>query len=416
MVNRYKLFFNILFIALCLFLIGALLSNRFPLESSPRVSDLKYITEHHPEDQLFQELMQLDERIIESDVRFPENRENKEPCREDWQSMNDSLLLLQNGRILAEFYTLLRQKYLSDFSLPDRSARTALNQELTASEKVCYPGKLVHLLETQAELNGGEGDGQSVQAVEGLSAIARAFCQNPTMISLLGGMRILSIRNRILLNKHLLMPGDNFTALNPSREELRFSLLQAVWNEYRLMECLTLSSDLEGSMDTLAEQWGTRMLLNREQTVGYFFDDFRRFEQCLNSGLLEKRSELKRFNKRNPLHLILNPVGKLLVEVSSPYPYNIQKKLCVLLWQNHAAELLQVLWQNGETLSKQRADSICESLHLINPATGKGYDTDETGHLILMKNSAEMALFKPDELEELSGFPVILPLLSHNSR
>lgn len=413
--NRYKLIFNILFFALFLFLVGALLSNRFPLESSPRLSELKYITEHHTEDRILQELMQLDGRIVEPDVIVPEGGKDKEPIPEDLQTMNDSLFLLQNGRVLAEFYTMLRQKYLSDFLRSDQSARIPLNQELTAGEKDYYPGKLVHLLEIQAGLDGGVDQGNSIQAIEGLRAIAGVLCQNPTILSLVGGLRILSIRNRILLHSQIIMP-ENFSELNPSREELQFSLLQAVWNEYRLMECLTLSDDLEGSMDTRMKKWGTTMLLNREQTVGYLYTDFLRFEQCLETGLLERSPDLIRFNKYNPLHLILNPVGKLLVELSSPHPYKLQKRICMMVWQNHATEMLQALRHRDETLSKQHTQALCESLHLMNPATGESYEIDESGNLILLIHGEKTAGFKPDELEELEGFPVVPYSPSHNNR
>ena len=395
--RQLKWFSSLIVLGLLLVFTLALLSNRFPISRSPRIVEMRLVTEKLPEDRLLEEL-----RILGSQIEHGTTYDEFDP---------DLMMVLMNGRVLAGLNLLFHQTYGGEFLIDGRHSRTPQITRISDPMPDFLPFKEINML-LLSQMRVDLTNGRQAEALETLSILQQfglALIQNPSMVELMMGLYAFMDLNGLILENHLLLTEDQVANM-PSTEFLMQSLNQAFFQEMVLLENLTLSDDLEGGFQNDFKFWGARFLINREQTVGFLFQDFRNFQAGLKEGTLNPAVNPQRFNKMNPLHLFFNPIGRILVEVGKPDPMLFQTKVTMAIWQTDALRLLQDCWAKRIDVSQETSQAAVMSLNLNNPVTLKPYEVDVDGKLILLpQKDSRYAEFNADSLKKLERFPVSFP-------
>jgi len=380
------------------------LKNRFPMNTVPRLSEMSLLEDKLESDHLFQELETIAASIHELKgdlsgipLSIPENDLN--------------MHILQNGSVLASFHLLFRQKYMADLSIEGQHSRTPMIQ--TFNDPFPAFGKwrdLSDLLLCQAhhKLKNGLTE-EGCDALEAVSQINLAILQNPSMVELMLGLNRASQFNRYLVQsgQSLCVETDHWI---PESLLLLKGYEQALYGEYVLMENLFESEDLQGSVRSAFVEWGSKFLFNKEESIGYLSEDFSANQQAFKEGILRKPDFGHRFNRKNPLHWFFNPVGRIMLDVGTPNYFKFSLRVYISIWQSDATRLVISLRSLEQEQNQANTMAAVARMSLINPLTCQPYSVSEDGRLELLPfDSEKWDLFEAKYLDELSGFPVVLP-------
>ncbi|PIE91166.1 MAG: hypothetical protein CR997_02400 [Acidobacteria bacterium] len=391
-----------LILILFLFVLAAVVYNRFP-EKSARLNQWNKVEQKREDDHLFERLENIGSR-----VNF-EDRTTYDPLGMSENELN--MILLQNGSALASFYALYHRDYTGVLTIESNHSRTYRLESHSDPVPNYRPWQnLVRLLILQAHHHFiNEREEQGLEALGAASQLIQAMLQNPSMIELIMGLYQSNELNKYLVQSGRLYPEICLSWI-PDPAFIIESLDQALYCEFLLMENMIESGETLQSMKS--DQLGSAAVLffNKEQSIGFLIENYRKHHQCLEKSLLVQPQREPHFSKTNPWHWFSNPIGRILLDVGMPSFNSVNMNACLSIWMADATRLVLIRRNRHLEAGKDTTQALVKELNLVNPYGYQPYQVDQSGKLILLpKDDPLWKTFSVKQLSSLSAFPVVVP-------